>query len=68
MMMDADIPAALRSGYAGLRRPEHRSMFDFYKIVDAQLDFERNAGGKIIAVVLHQNGRDMRAPRMPGQR
>jgi D-alanyl-D-alanine-carboxypeptidase/D-alanyl-D-alanine-endopeptidase len=38
----------------------------FYKIVDARLDFERDAGGKVAAVVLHQNGRDMRAPRMTG--
>jgi hypothetical protein len=37
----------------------------FYKVVDAQLDFERDAGEKIVAVVLHQGGRDMRAPRMP---
>jgi serine-type D-Ala-D-Ala carboxypeptidase/endopeptidase len=37
----------------------------FYKVVDAQLDFERDAGEKVVAVVLHQNGRDMRAPRMP---
>jgi serine-type D-Ala-D-Ala carboxypeptidase/endopeptidase len=37
----------------------------FYKIVDAQLDFDRDAGGKVVAVVLHQNGRDMRAPRTP---
>ena len=36
----------------------------FYKIVDAQLDFERDAGGKVVAVVLHQNGRNMRAPRI----
>jgi CubicO group peptidase (beta-lactamase class C family) len=36
----------------------------FYKIVDARLDFERDAGGKVVAAVLHQNGRDMRAPRM----
>jgi serine-type D-Ala-D-Ala carboxypeptidase/endopeptidase len=36
----------------------------FYKIVDAQLDFERDAGGKVVAVALHQNGRDMRAPRV----
>jgi serine-type D-Ala-D-Ala carboxypeptidase/endopeptidase len=36
----------------------------FYRIVEARLDFERDAGGKIVAVVLHQNGRDMRAPRM----
>jgi serine-type D-Ala-D-Ala carboxypeptidase/endopeptidase len=40
----------------------------FYKVVDAQLDFERDAGGKVIAVVLHQNGRDMRAPRMSTER
>ena len=36
----------------------------FYKAVDAQLDFERDAAGKVIAVVLHQNGGDMRAPRI----
>jgi CubicO group peptidase (beta-lactamase class C family) len=40
----------------------------FYKIVDAQLDFEREASGKVVAVVLHQNGRDRRAPRMETQR
>jgi CubicO group peptidase (beta-lactamase class C family) len=40
----------------------------FYKVVDAQLDFERDGGGKVIAVVLHQNGRDRRAPRMAPQR
>ena len=40
----------------------------FYKVVEAQLDFERDAGGKVVAVVLHQNGRDMRAPRMTTQR
>ncbi len=26
----------------------------FYKVVDAQLDFERDGGGKVIAAVLHQ--------------
>jgi hypothetical protein len=36
----------------------------FYKVVDAQLDFDRDGGGKVIAVVLHQNGRDTRAPRI----
>jgi hypothetical protein len=36
----------------------------FYKVVDAQLDFERDASGQISAVVLHQNGRDIRAPKM----
>jgi serine-type D-Ala-D-Ala carboxypeptidase/endopeptidase len=39
----------------------------FYKVVDAQLGFERDASEKIVAVVLHQNGRDMRAPRMPAR-
>ena len=36
----------------------------FYKIVDAQLDFERDAGGKVTALALHQNGHDLRAPRV----
>jgi serine-type D-Ala-D-Ala carboxypeptidase/endopeptidase len=40
----------------------------FYKLVDAQLDFERDGGGKVVAAVLHQNGRDMRAPRVTTQR
>jgi serine-type D-Ala-D-Ala carboxypeptidase/endopeptidase len=39
----------------------------FLKIVDAQLDFEREAGGKVVAVILHQNGRDTRAPRITTQ-
>jgi CubicO group peptidase (beta-lactamase class C family) len=40
----------------------------FYKAVDAQIDFERDGAGKVITVVLHQNGRDMRAPRITIQR
>jgi hypothetical protein len=36
----------------------------FLKTVDADLDFERDACGKVAAVVLHQNGRDIRASRM----
>jgi serine-type D-Ala-D-Ala carboxypeptidase/endopeptidase len=40
----------------------------FLKIVDAQLDFERDTGGKVVAMVLHQNGRDIRAPRVTGER
>ena len=35
----------------------------FYKIVDARLDFQRDAGGKVVAVILHQNGGQVRAPR-----
>ena len=40
----------------------------FLKTVDANLDFERDAGGKVVAGVLHQNGRDMRATRVTTQR
>jgi serine-type D-Ala-D-Ala carboxypeptidase/endopeptidase len=39
----------------------------FLQVADAQLDFERDPGGNVVAVVLHQNGRDMRARRMPIQ-
>lgn len=35
----------------------------FYKVVDAQIDFERDAGGAVVALTLHQNGRDLCAPR-----
>ena len=35
----------------------------FLKVVDAQLSFERDGAGKVISAVLHQNGRNQRAPR-----
>jgi hypothetical protein len=34
-----------------------------YDVVEAALTFERNAEGKIVAAVLHQNGMEMKAPR-----
>ena len=34
-----------------------------YDVVPARLTFERDAAGKVVAVALHQNGADMRAPR-----
>ena len=34
----------------------------FYTAVDAQISFERDAAGKVDALVLHQNGADQRAP------
>lgn len=37
----------------------------FYTVVDARLNFERDAAGKVEALVLHQNGQDHRAPRQP---
>jgi len=39
----------------------------FLKVVDAQLTFETDAQNKAVAVVLHQNGIDQRAPRIEGQ-
>ena len=39
-----------------------KDRFD-YDVVEASLTFERDATGKVVAVVLHQNGQDMRAPR-----
>jgi CubicO group peptidase (beta-lactamase class C family) len=37
----------------------------FLKVVNAQLRFERDDHGAIVAVVLHQNGRDQRAEKTP---
>ena len=37
----------------------------FWKIVDAQADFEVDAQGRATTLVLHQAGRDVRAPRVP---
>jgi CubicO group peptidase (beta-lactamase class C family) len=34
-----------------------------YDVVEAELTFERDANGKVTALVLHQNGRDLRATR-----
>jgi serine-type D-Ala-D-Ala carboxypeptidase/endopeptidase len=36
-----------------------------YDVVEAALTFERGADGKVTALVLHQNGRDLRAIRAP---
>ena len=33
----------------------------FYKVVNAQLSFVREADGKVVALILHQNGHDQRA-------
>jgi hypothetical protein len=40
----------------------------FLTIVYAHLDFERDAGGKVVAVVLHQYGHDMPATRVTTRR
>lgn len=59
-------PPTLRAQLTGQPKfrvfPESETKF-YYKVVDAQLTFERDAEGKVAVVVLHQNGTDMRAPR-----
>jgi CubicO group peptidase (beta-lactamase class C family) len=42
-------------------RPDHF----VYDVVEAALTFERNAAGAVTALVLDQNGRSPRAPRLP---
>ena len=37
----------------------------FLKVVDAQISFTRGADGKVDGLILHQGGRDQRAPRAP---
>jgi hypothetical protein len=65
--LKSDHLEAQLTGQAGLAIFARAKDRFFYKVVDAQLDFERDGGGKVIAAVLHQHGRDMRAPRMTGQ-
>lgn len=45
--------------------PVHATQPDHfvYDVVDAALTFARDAAGAVTALVLHQNGRDQRAPR-----
>jgi hypothetical protein len=42
--------------------PESDTAF-FLRVVDAQITFECDAAGEAVALVLHQNGRDLRGPR-----
>lgn len=44
--------------------PESDTRF-FYRIVDAQISFEPASDGTVKALVLHQNGKDRRATRLP---
>jgi CubicO group peptidase (beta-lactamase class C family) len=45
--------------------PESETKF-FYKIVDAQIDFEKGKDGNVEKLVLHQNGQDMPGMKLPG--
>ena len=37
----------------------------FYKVVDAQVSFQRDAVGKVTGLILHQNGRNLPAKKVP---
>lgn len=45
--------------------PESDTKF-FYKVVDAQITFEKGKDGKVDKLVLHQNGQDMPGIKVPG--
>jgi hypothetical protein len=40
--------------------PESETRF-FYKVVDAQLTFQKDGNGKVTSLILHQGGRDQTA-------
>jgi CubicO group peptidase (beta-lactamase class C family) len=44
--------------------PESESKF-FYKVVNAQITFDKDKDGKVTKLVLHQNGREMPGIRLP---
>jgi len=43
--------------------PESETKF-FAKVVDAQIEFEQDKTGAVTALILYQNGREIRAPRV----
>jgi len=43
--------------------PESESMF-FLKVVEAEIEFLKDSSGAVTSLVLHQNGRDQKAPRI----
>ena len=45
-------------------RPESPTRF-FYQVVEAEITFETDNRGRATKLTLHQNGRDMPAPRLP---
>ena len=44
--------------------PSARDEF-FFKVVEAQISFQRDSTGRVTRLVLHQGGRDLPAPRSP---
>lgn len=45
--------------------PESQTMF-FSKAVDAEIEFVKDSQGAVTALILHQGGRDQKAPRVSG--
>ena len=64
MTLDGDRMMTQLSGQQKLQVfPEADGKF-FLKVVDAQLEFVKDPNGKVTDVILHQNGRDQKAPRI----
>jgi hypothetical protein len=62
-LADAQLSVQLTGQSAFPVYPSAKDRF-FYKVVDAQIDFERDPSGAVTALVLHQNGHDLRATRV----
>jgi len=45
--------------------PRSRDEF-FWKVADAQISFQRNENGEVVAAIHRQGGREFRVPKMPG--
>jgi CubicO group peptidase (beta-lactamase class C family) len=64
MTLDGDQMMTQLSGQQKLQVfPEADGKF-FLKVVNAQLEFLKDANGKVTDAILHQNGRDQKAPRI----
>jgi serine-type D-Ala-D-Ala carboxypeptidase/endopeptidase len=59
IVLDAGKLSATLSGQGGARIYASAKDRFFYRVVNAQLDFSRDAAGKIDAVVLHQSGQSL---------
>ncbi len=62
---DGDRLMAQLTGQGAYRLyPEATDEF-FYRVVDAQITFQRDDDGQVVALVLHQNGQDHTAKKLP---
>jgi len=61
--VDGDQLVSQMSGQGKIPLFAESSTKFFPKVVDAQIEFEKDGNGKVTGLILHQNGRDVKAPR-----